>query len=78
MTIAVSHCCQVVVKRQTGGVFGYQGDGHPLEAIYVACSGRESGPGHFILHYMGAFAKYPGPEAPSCFLSKANQKRRFL
>lgn len=63
------------LKRQTGGVFGCQGDSwYPLEATYVGCSGGESVPGHFIPHYMGVCVKYPGPEAPSCFLLKANLK----
>lgn len=58
----------VELRLKTGGVWGCLGDsGYPLEATYVDRSGGESGPGHFILHYMGVCVKYPVPNAHSWF-----------
>lgn len=44
-----------------------------LGATYVACSGGESGSGHFIPHYMGIHVKYLPPKAPSFFPLKPIQ-----
>lgn len=43
--------------------------GYTQGATYVAWSGRESGSGHFIPHYMGIRVKYLYPRATSFFFS---------